>query len=219
MKHLVLVTGLLTTSALLSGCVGGTTYGTGVSHEQQTLESISNLFALSNKDDRKKIDYSARPDLVQPANKEVLPAPVEVETSTSDPAWPETPEERIARIRGEAIKPDERSGEIPVEELLRKKDGIGIDRRQVKTGQELDRDGHEMIEEIGSDKDKRHKAAKKKLAYSVGAQRKYLTEPPNEYRIPEATAVAGDQGLDRKIIDEEKKKEEEYRQDLLRGRD
>lgn len=219
MRNVVLATGLIATGVLLTGCVGGTTYGTGVSHEQQTLEGISNIFSLSNKSDRKKIDYSARPDLVQPANKETLPDPVEVEASTSNPAWPETPGERIARIRGDAITPDERSGEIPLEELLRKKEGIGIDRRKVKTGQELDRDGHEMINEIGSGKDKRHKEAKKKLAYSVGAQRKYLTEPPNEYRVPEATAVAGDQGLDRRIIDEKKKKEDEYKTDLLRGRD
>jgi len=217
MKFPVFTSGLVVAGIALSGCVGGTTYGTGVSHEQQTLEGISDMFSLGSKK-KKPIDYSARPDLVIPANTQKLPEPVEVESSTYDPNWPETPGQRIARIRGDAVKPHERSGEVPVEELLRKKDGIGIDRRKVPVGTELDRDGHGLIDEMKSGKSEKYRAAKKKLAYSTGPKRKYLTEPPEEYRTPADTASAGDQGLDRKIIDEKKKKEEEYRKDLLRGK-
>ena len=103
-------------SVFVAGCNGGTTYGTGVSHEEQTIKSLSNIFAFKQ-DERQNIDYSSRPDLVMPPEQSNLPQPLDVEQSTSNADWPETPEERIARIRGEAVEADERSGELPIEEI------------------------------------------------------------------------------------------------------
>ena len=37
---------LLLAATLLSGCIGGTTYGTGVSQEAQTVQDLSNVLSL-----------------------------------------------------------------------------------------------------------------------------------------------------------------------------
>ena len=201
----------------VSACVGGTTYGTGVSHEEQTVNSLKNILSLKSSKDH-QINYSARPDLVMPADTASLPQPAEevVGVETEESNWIETPEERIAQIQSEAEQPHYRSGQIPVQELLRKKDGIKVSNNG-RIYKNPDKDGNSFIDAVRDDANgvsagTSVRKQRQELAYSTGIKRKYLTEPPVEYRTPAATAVAGDLGYSREelaALEAERKKREE----------
>lgn len=204
----------LSAAVAVSGCVGGTTYGTGVTQEKQTLDDVYNMFTL--KQNKKNIDYSARPDLIVPQNSEVLPEPLDSEATTSSPEWPETPEERIARIQGQAGEIDARTGEYSVQDQLRRKEGIKIETRQVR-GEfipgKTDKDGDQVLYHGEASKANRAKvlSRKQELSLSNSASRRYLSEPPVEYRIPASTAPVGEEAYTeeqleaRKLAAEEKK--------------
>lgn len=197
----------------LSGCVSGTTYGTGVSQEEQTLTDVYNMFSLAR--ERKNIDYSPRPDLVVPANKEALPEPVDTAATATTAEWPETPEERIARIRAQAGEVDPRTGEVSVQERLRRKEGIRIEQGYVNdkfVPGITDRDGNQILYNGQASQAQREEVLKRKaeLSISQGATRKYLTEPPVEYRIPASTAPSGMEAYtpeELKAIEEAERKE------------
>jgi hypothetical protein len=177
----------------LSGCIGGTTYGTGVSQETQTLKDVYNMFTL--KSERKNIDYSPRPDLIVPQNKQALVEPIENEATTSNTEWPETPEQRIARIRAQAGEVDPRTGEVSVAERLRKKEGIGIetqDLREKYIPGKTDQEGNPLP---GTERSAavREEVLKRKadLGVAPADTRRFLTDPPVAYREPAATAPVG----------------------------
>ncbi|MEC9343831.1 MAG: hypothetical protein VYD64_08285 [Pseudomonadota bacterium] len=197
----------------LSACIGGTTYGTGVSQEKQTFDDVYNMFTLKKK--RRNIDYSARPDLIVPENTAALPEPIDVEAATSNPDWPETPEQRVARIRAQAGEIDERSGDYDIRENLRSKDGINIETRN-PTGKFIagrtDRDGNPLlnVETANDSAAEEVRKAKAELDYSRGVRRKYLTEPPTDYRVPAGTAPSGSEAfteeeLARRAAEEERR--------------
>jgi len=191
----ILLTLVIGLSALaLTGCVGGTTYGTGVTQEAQLLKDLEGMISFGTKKTRTRIDHSARPSLVMPSNTAALPEPLDQESSSSNVNWPESPEQKIARIRGEAEVADPRSGEISVQELKRKKVGIGFNRVE-DNPVVMDRDGHAAIVALRDGTHKKAKMLKEKYAYSKGPKRKYLTEPPVDYRTPIDTAPIGDLGI------------------------
>jgi hypothetical protein len=202
---------LLASLFLVSGCIGGTTYGTGVSQEKQTLTDVYNMFTL--KSDKKNIDYGSRPDLVIPDDKSALPEPLDSEASTSNPEWPESPDQRIARIRAEVEAPDARTGNYSVQERLRKKEGIAIETdnptRKFVPGV-TDRDGY-LLPHINADKKRRAEVLKRKaeLELPQGATRRYLTDPPEEYRQPADTAPQGEEAYSEEELEERKKLAEE----------
>lgn len=186
----------------VSGCNSSTTYGTGVSHERQTLSDMYNIFRFNRR--KPNIDYSSRPDLIVPQNTEVLPEPIETADTTADPQWPESPAERIARIRGQAPTPDERSGEIPLDYMLSEKEGIAVARedqlaRRFVPGQ-TDRDGYVMetrehIEATRNEALRRKAELDRQTGTGTqgGPVRRYLTEPPAEYRQPFDSAASGEE--------------------------
>ena len=55
------------------------------------------------------------------------------------------------------------------------------------------------------------------LAYSTGVKRKYLTEPPTEYRVPSENAEAGELGISKEEVDEAKKQAEIDRRNIDNG--
>lgn len=198
-------------SLFLVGCSNsGTTYGTGTSHEEATLKSMYNLLSIKPQE-KANIDYSARPELVMPANKQALPSPDSAIEQSDGQAWPVSPEQKIAAVREGVPEPDE-YGNLPTEYLTSKKEGIrnsaGLyrsSRANAKAGggeQFLDEIRKEAVEGAVSDEVARRR---EQLSYSTGVQRKYLTEPPSEYRQPVATADAGDLGITKEEITAEEK--------------
>jgi hypothetical protein len=206
----------------LSGCVGGTTYGTGVSQEEQTLKDVYTMFNL--KPESKKIDYSPRPDLIVPENRQALVEPIDSAATASNVAWPETPEERIARIQAAAGEVDPRTGEVSVEERLRKKEGIGIEQgyitRKFTPGQ-TDRDGNPLLGPPDEGARQQVLQAKEATTISRGTTRRYLTEPPVAYRQPIDSAPAGVDAYsdeEKARMDEEERKLRLQRMQELGGR-
>lgn len=181
----------------LTGCVGGTTYGTGVSQEEQLLQDLEGMISMGSKKKKQtRINYSARPDLIIPSQTTALPAPVDQGVSTSNADWPESPEQRLARIRGDAEQADVRSGEISLEEQRRNKIGIKVGRGKFNNP-DIDRDGHAAIDALKDGSYKNAAMLRKLNSTSTGGppSRKYLTEPPVEYRIPASSAPTGDLGI------------------------
>lgn len=206
---------------LLAGCTSGTTYGTGSSHEEQTVKSIANMLAISA-DEQPNIDYSARPDLVMPADKQALPAPANTAAAADQGDWPVAPEEKIAAIRAAAPEPDPRSGNLPTEYLLSEKEGISNSAGRQTPMRTKSRDGGQFIKEIQYEAkhgavSEEVKRRREQLTYSTGAQRKFLTEPPTEYRTPAATAEAGQAGLTPEEIAEMQKEAKREEQQNQRG--
>ena len=203
---------MLSASVFLTGCVGGTTYGTGVTAEKQLLNDLEGMITLgSNKKRKAAIDYSARPDLVLPNQTATLSAPHEQVTSTSNADWPESPEVRLARVRGEAEVDNPRNYQTSVQELKRKKTGIRIGSTRT------DAYDPDKVEHVGSFKNnveqrKKFYALKSGSKYQNSGSRKYLTEPPVAYRTPYETALSGDTGVSEK----EKKRREDRQADILR---
>jgi len=184
----------------LSGCgMQGTTYGTGVSHERATMNSFRDLFNLRAKRPE-QIDYSPRPELVMPSTKETLPAPMEGEGLGADGNWPVEPEQRISAIRNEAPKPDE-YGNLPQTYLQSEKAGIRRNGQAIENRRSNVRSGAEtFIQEIrdeanGQGVSEEVKRRREQLSYSSGVKRRFLTEPPSEYRQPAQTAEAGETGI------------------------
>ena len=133
-----------------------------------------------------EIAYTPRPELVKPASLEVLPTPQESVASASNPAWPESPEERRARIRAEATenpenpfyRPAVRGPQQQQQALSAAPPPSPYDTMNVRdTRAELNRRIRENYQ--GSP-----------------TSRKNLSEPPVEYRVPAATAPVGDTGED-----------------------
>lgn len=209
MSNKLVLIGTVCGFAILGGCTSGTTYGTGVSHEEQTIKSMYNMLSIKPPD-QPNIEYEARPDLVMPANKQVLPTPGGSDAVASDgQQWPVSPEQRISTARAQAPQPHDRSGALPVEYLTSEKEGIRNSARLYQVSRANTRDGGQFIKEIqqeaanGGAISEEVRRRREQLTYSTGVQRRFLTEPPAEYRRPSATAEAGDAGFDDKQIAEQ----------------
>ena len=85
---------------MLAGCMGPT-YGTDKPAMEQLFDDLSGSMALGKKNRAPAIDYKPRPGLVKPADTSTLPEPQQ-NIAEASPDWPESPEERLARIRKEA---------------------------------------------------------------------------------------------------------------------
>jgi hypothetical protein len=172
--------------ASLSGCMGSPTYGTDKPADQQLLEDITGVLSLAPKNDQ-RIEYKPRPELVKPASLSTLPPPQDSVITASNPDWPESPEQRRARIRAEAtanrdnldFSPevvDTRTAAAPT--VVRNARGDTVD---TFTG-----NGRQTREEFN------RRLAENKQGSATS--RRYLSEPPTEYRRPVETAPVGDVG-------------------------
>ncbi len=218
--------GMCTAVLVLAGCTQGTTYGTGESHEIQTIKSIGNMLSI-RPDEQAKINYRSRPELILPASKQNLPAPVEEVANADDQQWPESQETRIAKIQGAAPEADWRSGDVDQAFLQSEKPGILVDSKNERLKQlsrrNVNSGGEEFIEEWALEKQGKGPSAvarqrREQIAFTQGsAPRKYLTEPPSIYRTPSANAEAGDLGVTPEEVLERQKQAEKERKDIDGG--
>lgn len=167
--------GALAASALaLSGCMSSPTYGTGKTANEQLIEDLTGVLSLAPKE-RPRIEYNPRPELVTPETTAVLPPPQDSVTTASNSAWPESPEERRERLRQEATE----NQDNPTYRSPIVADVAGGSARQL-TPQE------------------QRAEFKRRLALqnAVDPTRRYLSEPPVEYRAAAATAPVDELGED-----------------------
>jgi hypothetical protein len=190
-NRLAMATAILALPLVVSGCQGSSaTYGTGKTSFEHLADGLGGV--LGSKAKKKPINYSTRPGLVKPPQTAALPEPVLGGTSSFDGDLPEDPELRRARMLGQAPKVHERSGALPIEFMQKRK-------RDPKTAkvvpvQKWDRDG--TLEDYNPRlQRKQYLKRKAELAGIRGtADRKYLTEPPKQYRTPADTAPVGEIG-------------------------
>lgn len=190
----------------LVGCTGGTTYGTGVGQEKQTLNDITEMLTLQKK--RKVIDYSPRPDLIVPEQKQLV-EPVDEVTTATNTEWPESPEQRVARIR--AAAEEAQATNKSRQEFDRSQKKFISTNKKLDAGNEApigqgvpnyscDPDGLVMRKCTSAEISKAVQAERKIAKVGFSKKRRYLTEPPGEYLKPADTATIGDEGFSEKEL-------------------
>ncbi len=183
----------LCAAALLSGCMSSPTYGTGKSANQQLLEDLTGVIstdALTGANRQAEIAYKQRPELVRPASLEVLPEPQQELVSADNPAWPEAPEARRARLRAEATENRDNPG-------YRSPITGGVSSAPTTVVGHTFGNGVAHADEVNT-REQRAEFLRRKREVNQGSPttRKYLSEPPLEYRVPNATASADELGED-----------------------
>lgn len=132
------IAAILAGGLVLSGCIGGPTYGTDKTAGEHLLDDLGSAVSLApaKKD---PVKYQPRPGLVLPPQQQQT-ALVEPQQSLAsreaNPAWVESPEETRARLFGR-LDPG-RVGLAACKRLLRlDKSGLLLLRRQHQTGARL----------------------------------------------------------------------------------
>ncbi len=198
----LLVAAFAVSGAALSAC--SPTYGTGTPAGEQLFEDVSSMASFGPKQ-QQHIDYKPRPDLVKPENTEVLPPPQENVASSDNPEWPESPEQRLARIRADATANRDKPGFKPdVVYDLDPAAGADVQAKEEASCLRCVAD----VSASSAGAAARRAEINKRLAerkQGSATQRRYLSEPPVDYRVPAASAPSGDVGED------EWKKEREAR--------
>ena len=181
---------LFVSAAMLSGCMGAPTYGTGKGADEQLLDDVTGILAIGPTKSGPPIDYKPRPELVKPADKTTLPPPQENATMAAGGAWPESPEQRRARIRAEATANQDNpnfSAEVDPGDTRSK--GITSMARLGERGN---------FEDMPDPSAQRAEFNRRLTETKQGSSqsRKFLSEPPLVYREAAATAPVGDVGED-----------------------
>ncbi|MFD1327345.1 hypothetical protein [Mycoplana ramosa] len=161
---------LLGACAVLSGCIGGPTYGTDKTSGEQLMDDIGNSVMLrppSGSD--KKIAYQPRGALVVPKDQGQLVQPQKSLASTADnPQWVENPEDMRERLKAEATENERKIGyNSPLQTQHNTM-------RQLSTKEQTEqyREARRVQQGLYSDK------------------RRYLSDPPLDYRkLPEEAAA------------------------------
>ena len=192
--RVALLAPLVASGLALSGCMSSPTYGTDKTAGEQLAGDLSGVFSISPKRTQ-QIDYKPRPELVKPApgQKEVLPAPQEsIETASTD--WPESPEQRRARMRADATAhqndPSYQSQIV---------DDVQTDPAAVKKAMADSASSHPpRWSPADSDKGRAAEIQRRTAEGKQGdpTTRKYLSEPPLAYRAAADTAPQGELGED-----------------------
>lgn len=173
--------GLAVSAMLISAC-SGTTYGTGVTSEEQLVRDLTGALSLAP-EKKEPIEYSPRPGIVKPPSTEVLPPPQESVATPENPAWPESPEERLARVRAEATANQDNPLYRP--NIIRDLDN---DKPRPQTLSVDSRTREEQRQEF---------LRRRQLATQGDpTRRRYLSDPPTEYRQPAESAPVGELGED-----------------------
>jgi hypothetical protein len=186
---------LVASGLSVSGCVSSPTYGTDKTSTEQLVGDVSGILSVAPKH-RESIDYKPRPDLVKPkaGERPNLPAPQQNIVTADNSVWPESPEQRRARLRADATANRDKPGWTP---------GIQGDTEAPSSADPQSANGSQRAFESGilkpgNDKAQRE-AFNKRLAESKqgsATTRKFLSEPPLDYREPSANAPVGDVGED-----------------------
>ena len=178
---------LVAAAVSLSACIGSPTYGTGTPTDVQLLEDVTGVLTISPRN-KEQIEYKPRPELVKPPSTNVLPPPQESVASTANPSWPESPEQRRARVRADATASRDELGFQP------DVDGVAGSKPPPVV-----RNARGDTVDTSAPSAKSREEFNQRLAQKNQGSpdtRRYLSEPPVSYRVPAATAPVGDVGED-----------------------
>lgn len=191
--RLLLGGSLVAAAALLSGCMSSPTYGTDKTANAQLMSDMGGILSFRDKK-KAAIEYAPRPELVKPAKgQETLPPPQDSVATASNPNWPESPEARLARLRAEADanldNPNYNSPIVP--------DMVSANpKRKTLTGNgRAEESGVMDVSQAAAQKAEYQKRVAETRQGS-SQTRKFLSEPPIDYRQAAADAPTGELGED-----------------------
>jgi hypothetical protein len=187
---------LVVSGLLIAGCMSSPTYGTGTTQTKQLTTDVTTMFSLKPKAQSR--EYAPRPELVKPTTPTTeLPPPQESIVASAGDQWPESPEQRRARIRADATENRDKLGWEP--EVV---NDISVDTSasEAKLGSSA-RGADSGVAAAGQAEDLSKKGAEFKQKMAATKQgsptvRRTLTEPPLEYRQPIPTAPTDELGED-----------------------
>ncbi len=161
----------------LSACTSNT-YGTGTSPGMQTLKDITGIAMLTGKQ-KDPIDYSPRPNLVAPPSTADLPPPGSDTDTANAPNWPNDPDVASAKAKAAAAAASA-NGDVPNQYYVAS--------TAAPSAISPSKNGDLTPAQLA--------AARKAFADARGGisldangnpVRKYLTDPPVDYRLPDPT--------------------------------
>ncbi len=177
--------------AVIAGCSGGNTYGTGKTQEAQLYEDLTGIVALGGNKKKTRINYNQRSKLVKPPKTSGLPSPVE-DGENQAGFFPRNPEERRQDLYAAIEEAERNGGELPPEVIAARAESARSATRGPNTVGDNRVEKYESPEEVAQ----RRKRFRELVAQSNGglagtAPRKYLTQPKSVYRTPAETAPQG----------------------------
>jgi hypothetical protein len=192
-NRLTLLAPLVVSGLALSGCMGAPTYGTDKTASEQLVGDVTGILSLGPKE-RQRIEYKPRPELVKPSPAAIanLPAP-QAPATAGNPNWPESPEQKRARIIAHATENRDKPGFRP--EIVN--DVVDGPASSTPIGGNARADDSGIMSPVAAEQ--QAEAFKKKLVETrqgSATSRKYLSEPPLVYREPSGTAPVDDIGED-----------------------
>ena len=206
--------------AIVAGCSGTSTYGTGKTQEAQLLEDLTSIATIGSGEKKKPINYISRPGLVKPPQSQVAALPTPAENVSSQAGYfPVSPEEKRADLLKRIEEAEAKGEPLPADVQELRKASAEADKSSKRNRFHSDY----VDDTIKSDEAKKAREAflrqKAQVAGAQGAApRKYLTEPPKIYRTPEQTAAIGEIG-EKEKNPYAKKKNDGNLLDWLRGKD
>lgn len=182
---------VIVSAVALGGC-NGMTYGTGVSPGKQTVEDIAGLASLSGKKSA-PIDYEPRPPIVAPPSTATLPKPGETTGTAAAANWPKDPDEAArARKLAQGKGVDDPTKDPLYDPGFRLPAHDTGEARTIDHGEDQAQRALREHNEYGKKTTKIFADAKAAAAVQYDADgkpvRKTLSEPPSDYRVPDATA-------------------------------
>ncbi|MBW9051615.1 hypothetical protein [Rhizobium mesosinicum] len=175
-------------SSMMSGCASSPTYGTDKTAMEQLADDLGQSVSLTGPGPKNTgVKYTPRPTLVMPAKdqKETLVPPQENVANKDNPQWVESPEEARARLVKEA---DENSDNPSYRSPL----------------------ASSAIEGGRQTSEAQAKAYREARALQKGAyidQRRYISDPPTEYRAVDDPAKLDDLGTPEQKKAKQRKKD------------
>lgn len=166
--------GVLASLLVLAGC-NTPTYGTGRSVELAMIEELTGNLAGGGKKKQAPIDYKARSELVLPPSAQ-LPAPEQKLALAQTAAWPNDPDQNRAAQNTSGEIPEEfRKGRLARGSTSGSSTVSPIDITEMNTAQRLEAQ-------------RKFREQRAKMGTGNATERRYLTDPPSEYRVPSANA-------------------------------
>lgn len=160
----------------LSACTAGNTYGTGTSPGMQTLQDITGIAMIAGKK-KDPIDYEPRPDLVAPPSTADLPPPQSDTATTTAANWPNDPDLAKAKASAAAASADQDPNQYYVASAA------------PPSAPTIEQTSKDLTPAQLAEVRKAFAAAHGGVSVDANGNpiRKYLTDPPVEYRQPDPT--------------------------------
>lgn len=174
----------------MSGCLSSPTYGTDKTAGVQLLDDLGDIASVSAATPKEKgVKYPNRPGLVVGADKNSLTAPQQSLASKDNPAWLESPEDARKRLASEA---DEKKNDVNYRSPLAQADSS---RNRMTEAQQT----------------AAYRAARQDQAGTYD-QRRYLIDPPQQYRQVSDPSALNDLGTPESKKEKQRKKDAEAAQ-------